>query len=80
MVFVACLVDLKGYGKVKKIFNDSVQTRGVDHQTGYESNCYTVRLTVNIEVSENFRKISDQDEAKARKNMPLTDISEKSQP
>ena len=30
LVFVACLVDLKGYGKVKKINNDSVQTRGVD--------------------------------------------------
>ena len=68
LVFVACLVDLKGFGKVKKISNDSVPTRGVDHQNGYESTCFTVRLLVNIEVSENFRKICDHDESKSRKD------------
>jgi hypothetical protein len=54
LVFVACLVDLKKFAKLKRITNDSIATRGLDMSSGFETTVKKVRLQVTIEVSENF--------------------------
>lgn len=54
LVFVACLIELKKYAKLKRITNDSISTRGLDPSSGFETNVKKVRLQVTIEVSDNF--------------------------
>jgi hypothetical protein len=54
LVFVACLVDLKKFAKLKRITNDSIATRGLDMSSGFETTVKKVRLQVTVEVSENF--------------------------
>lgn len=73
LVFVACLVELKKFAKLKRITNDSISTRGLDPSSGFETNIKKVRLQVTIEVSENFLKICELDEAN-KKNRALTEI------
>ena len=73
LVFVACLVELKKYAKLKRITNDAISTRGIDPCSGFETDIKKVRLQVTIEVSDNFLKINNIDEGKKRAH-PLSEI------
>lgn len=80
LVFVACLVELKKYAKLKRITNDTISTRGLDPCSGFETDIKKVRLQVTIEVSDNFSKICDFDEGHIKAHHPLSEIGNIPQP
>jgi hypothetical protein len=63
LVFVACLVNLKGYANYKRIKNDHLSVPVADSQTGQHLGLVKkVRLTVKLTLSDNFKKIIEQEE------------------
>ena len=65
LVFVACLVTMKGYATYKRIKNDHISVPVADSSTGAHLGLVKkVRLTVKLQRSDNYDKIIEKETTK----------------
>jgi hypothetical protein len=73
LVFVVCLVTLKGYATYKRIKNDHISVPVTNPQTGQHLGLMKkVRMTVKILLSDNFQKIIQNEDLCAKKLLEAT--------